>query len=86
MNITELVHRHTEHRRVGIAFPDRIPVIATAKRLYIDYGIACDIEDNTISIRVPHIVAAWYMGAFERITGRMAFNEWESDLAPTVRT
>lgn len=77
MNIAELVHKHPEQRRVGIAFERRLPVMATAKRLFIDYGIACEIQDNTISITVPKIAAAFYMGALERITGHRAFNEWE---------
>lgn len=78
MNITDLVTtKRPELRAVGIHYDTRIPVIQTAKRLYLEHGIACNITDTTISIDVPRIAATWWMGALERLTGHPGFNNWD---------
>lgn len=78
MNIAELVTtERPELRRVGIHYENRIPVVMTAKKLYLEHGIRCDIDGTTISIEVPHIAAAWWMGALERLTGRPGFSDWD---------
>lgn len=78
MNIAELVTTdRPELRAVGIRYENRIPVVMTAKRLYVEHGIACDIAGTTISIAVPRIAAGWWMGALERLTGHPGFNDWE---------
>jgi len=77
MNIADLVHGHPEHRRVGITFPDRIRLVTCAKRIYLELGIACDLDETGISIQVPRIAAPLYMGALERATGIPGWNDWD---------
>lgn len=78
MNITELVRTDRQPlRAVGIHYDTRIPVVMTAKRLYLEHGIACDVEDTTLSLQVPRIAATWWMGALELLTGHPGFNDWE---------
>lgn len=77
MNIADLVTTaRPELRAVGIHYESRIPVVMTAKRLFVEHGIACDIDNTTISIAVPRIAADWWMGALERLTGHPGFNDW----------
>ena len=78
MNIADLVHHQPEQRRVGIRFPDRLHVVSSAKRLYIELGIACDLDEDGISLYVPRIAAPFYMGALERATGQIGYSEWDT--------
>jgi hypothetical protein len=77
MNIADLVSRHhPELRRVGVRFEDRTPVVAAAKKIYLELGIACDLEDNAITVTTVRTAAPWYLGLLERATGIPGFNEW----------
>lgn len=79
MNIADLVRGpRPESRRVGIHFPDRYYVVAAAKKLYLDLGVACELEHETIYVTVPHVAAQWYLGLLERATGHIGFNDWDN--------
>lgn len=79
MNIADICIAHpAERRNIGIHFDNHNRVVDTAKKLYVEYGIACDITGDTITYPVPHIAAAWWAGAIERITGLRSFNDWEN--------
>lgn len=77
MNIADLVHKRPEQRRVGVVFPDRIRLVSCAKRIYVELGIAVDLDEDRISIEVPRIAAPLYMGALERATGIRGYSEWD---------
>lgn len=77
MNIADLVRSRPALKRVGVVFPDRTRLVLCAKRIYIELGIAVDIDDNSLSIQVPRIAAPLYMGALERATGIRGYNDWE---------
>lgn len=77
MNISDLVRGHPEQRRVGVRFDDRLRVVSSAKRLYVELGIACELEGDSICLLVPRVAATWYLGLLERSTGRVGFNEWD---------
>lgn len=78
MNIADLVvSPPPEHRDVGIRYEDRLHLVEDAKKIYLELGIACELHDRSISYSVSKYAAGWYAGAFERLTGHPAFNEWE---------
>ena len=78
MNIADLVtSEHPEYREVGIRYPDRQHLMTDAKRIYVELGVPCELHDTSIGFAVPRLASRWYAGAFERLTGRPAFNEWD---------
>lgn len=78
VNIADLVTgARPEHRDVGIVYEDRLHLVSDAKRIYLELGIACELHDRSISYAVPRHASRWYAGAFERLTGHPAFNEWD---------
>ena len=78
MNIADLVTSPPpEHRDVGIRYDDRLRLVTDAKRIYLELGIACELHDLSISYSVPRTSSRWYAGAFERLTGHPAYNEWD---------
>ncbi|GAA2752683.1 hypothetical protein [Amnibacterium kyonggiense] len=84
MNIADLVSSEPpEQRNIGIRYEDRLHLISDAKRIYLELGIACELHDLSISYAVPKHASRWYAGAFERLTGHPAFNEWDD--APATR-
>ena len=82
MNIADLVTAHPpEHRDVGIRYVDRLHLVTDAKKIYLELGVPCELHDLSITYSVPKHAASWYAGAFERLTGHPAFNEWDEQLA-----
>lgn len=78
MNIADLVSgQKPEQRDVGIRYEDRSRLVSDAKRIYLELGIPCDLHDTSISYAVPRHASRWYAGAFERLTGHIAYNEWD---------
>ncbi|WP_375387076.1 hypothetical protein, partial [uncultured Amnibacterium sp.] len=78
MNIADLVAGPPpEQRDVGIQYEDRLHLISDAKRIYLELGVACELHDLSISFAVPRTSSRWYAGAFERLTGHRAYNEWD---------
>lgn len=78
MNIADLVTgQQPEHRDIGIRYDDRLHLVSDAKRIYLELGIACDLHERSISYAVSRHASRWYAGAFERLTGHIAYNEWE---------
>jgi hypothetical protein len=79
MNIADLARTHgPETRRVGVTFQWRGQVVAQAIHIYRDLGIACDLDELGISIRVPRVAAGFCLGALERATGTPGWSEWDA--------
>lgn len=79
MNIRDIaIGQPPERRRIGIAFDQRHRVMAAAKKIYVELGVPCDVDEWTISLNVPRLSASFFAGMLERATGRIAFNEWET--------
>lgn len=77
MNITDLVtSEQPDCRDVGIRYPDRRDLMRDAKRIYLELGVVCELHDRSISFATPCRAADWYRGAFERLTGHTAYNDW----------
>lgn len=66
-----------EHRLVGLKFDSRLHVMETGIAIYRELGIDLEVENFTLAIPVPQAAHRFYMGAIERYTGIIAFNQWE---------
>ncbi|MFD1719956.1 hypothetical protein [Amnibacterium endophyticum] len=78
MNIADLVVAHPPERRdVGIRYDNRLHLVEDAKKIYLELGVPCELHERSISYAVSKHAAGWYAGAFERLTGHPAFNEWD---------
>jgi hypothetical protein len=78
VNIADIVFgAPPEQRDVGIRYEDRSRLVMDAKRIYLELGIACELHERSISYAVPKHASRWYAGAFERLTGHPAFNDWD---------